>query len=288
MAPTPPPRSVTASKQLNVLITGFGSFMSVTNNPSWLAVKPLHDTYLDLFSSAPFLTASCSSEQGSARIQCLQLPVHYGSILDVVPRIHGRTPGGEEEGRFWRDPGLDAEFGGKQDHSYPDGYPVDHPESGWDVVLHVGVGRSGPLRVETLAHKIGYTKPDATGTLAPLIHALSTPTELVRGFGTPYSEFKDPQHTGINTEHCVAWLRSQGMAQTEVEKSTDPGRYLCDFVFYASLAESRRRQKGAEVLFVHVSPEGDRLEVERCTDAIRAVAWYMAKEKSKTQLQQGE
>ncbi|SPO32187.1 uncharacterized protein UTRI_02744 [Ustilago trichophora] len=306
MAPT------SRTRQLNILITGFGPFMSIEDNPSWLAVRPLHDTLLDL-SSPPCLTTSSTSsaapggERGvKARIQTLQLPVHYGSILDIVPRIHGSTPT-SPEAKFWYDSRLDPEFGGQLGKLYPEGYPnISHPSTEaakWDVVIHVGVGKEGSLRCEMQAHKLSYGKPDASGDFAPLLKNL-TPPQLgaveakyldkdlrARGFGDGdgYQEFADVERTRIDVEKMVKWLKERGMEEGEVEESQDPGRYLCDFIFYCSQCEAKRNNGGeedeaAQVIFIHVPPQGKDLSVERCTQAIRAIAWFMARDKANVAL----
>ncbi|SNX83591.1 uncharacterized protein MEPE_02298 [Melanopsichium pennsylvanicum] len=298
MAPT------SRSREISILITGFGPFMSVADNPSWLAVKTLDNSVLSLH-TPPSLDASSSSastdpERGvRARIQTLQMPVHYGSVLDLVPRIHGTTPSCPEA-KFWHDSRLDPHKGGQEGQHYPGGYSIEHPSSGFDIVIHVGVGRGGSLRCETQAHKSGYAKPDANGEFAPLLPKLS-PTQLssegilakhldkngrLRGFDVGYEEFSTVENTAIDVPQLVNWLKERGMQDREVEQSVDPGRYLCDFIFYASLCEAKRErgQDGAEVIFIHVPPAGQDLQVERCRDAIRAIAWYMAREKASVDL----
>ncbi|SPO25151.1 uncharacterized protein UTRI_02744_B [Ustilago trichophora] len=304
MAPT------SRTRQLNILITGFGPFMTIEDNPSWSAVKPLHDTLLDL-SSPPSLSPSSTSSSSTlagergprARIQTLQLPVHYGSILDIIPRIHGSSPT-SSSAQFWYDSRLDPEFGGQAGKLYPEGYPkISHPqqeEAKWDVVIHVGVGKEGSLRCEAQAHKLSYGKPDASGNFAPLLTHL-TPPQLgsieakyldkdlrARGFGSNgdgYEEFADVERTQVDVEQLVRWLKERGMEESEVEESRDPGRYLCDFIYYCSQCEAKRSKAGQEdeparVIFIHVPPQGKDLSVERCTQAIRAVAWFMARDKA--------
>lgn len=257
-----------------MLLTGFGPFMTVETNPSWLAVKPLHNTLLDLSSSS----SPASSSGLKARVQCLQVPVHYGSILDLVPRIHGNKP--TSEAHFWHDERLDPGWAGTPGSSYPSGCQVD-PKP-WDVIIHVGVARPGKLRLETLAHKTGYNKRDANGSLAPIVTKLTTPTNLVRGFGEGYEACEEEERSKVDVAKLVSWLKGEGlgMGEEEVEKSLDPGRYLCDFIYYASLAESKKAGKGTWVLFVHVPPAGEPLTVERCREAIKGVALYMASKKA--------
>lgn len=214
------------------------------------------------------------------------MPVHYGSILDLAPRIHGSAPV-STAAHFWHDERLDKEFGGQHGKSYPEGYPnVRHPrpeEGGrdtYDVVIHVGVGKTGSLRCETQAHKTGYNAPDAHHCLAPIIDSdIAAPGDKVRGFGQGYQDFAQLEKTKIDVVDLVSWLKDIGMGEQEVEQSLDPGRYLCDFIFYCSLCESRRRSShtdATDVLFIHVPPADQDLSVDRCRDAIRAIAWYIA------------
>lgn len=295
MAPTP-----RKSRELNILITGFGPFMSVGNNPSWLAVKPLHNVVLNL-SAPPVLErlpsgsqsnveASGGGEEGSvrARIQTMQVPVHYGSVLDLVPRIHGQVPPPEAE--FWRDAHLDADFGGKEGLAYPEAYPLEPPAGGWDVVIHVGVGRGGSIRCETQAHRYSYGKPDANSNFAPRVNL--SPSQLAklnpkyldadghpRGFPSPsYDGFSDIESTNIPVSTLITTLQQRDVKREELQQSFDPGRYLCDYIFYCSLCEAKRAGAGTEVLFVHVPPEED-LGVERCSEVIRGIAWELARGK---------
>lgn len=242
-------------REANVLITGFGPFMSVVSNPSWLSVKPLHNVRLSS------CDASTSAQVGEGvRIQTLQVPVHYSSVLDLVPRLHGRTP---SSGSFWLDPRLDSPYGGTAGQAYPDGYPIDHPLTGFDVVIHVGVGRGGSIRLETLAHKHSYDKPDTASSLAPAL------SDNKRGFGQGYEQFGDIQQTTVNIGELVAWLKAKGL---QVDQSWDAGRYVCDFIYYASLTNAT----GAKVLFIHVPPVEDGPGVQKCTEVIRNVAWWIA------------
>jgi len=70
-----------------------------------------------------------------------------------------------------------------------------------------------------------------------------------------------------------------------VQLSTDPGRYVCDFILYSSLAEARvqaaaRAGEGdkppAKVLFMHVPPAGQPHSLQQMTEAIKkVVSWVV-------------
>ena len=60
----------------------------------------------------------------------------------------------------------------------------------------------------------------------------------------------------------------------------DAGHYLCDFIYFCSLAESKRtakpyeKRRNTQVLFLHCPPVGQPLGTEEVTDAIkRIVVW---------------
>ena len=68
-----------------------------------------------------------------------------------------------------------------------------------------------------------------------------------------------------------------------VRLSSDPGRFLCDFIYFASLAEAARAEgKGTPVLFMHVPPAGHPHSVGEMRDAaVRVVRWVCENHLSK-------
>jgi len=53
------------------------------------------------------------------------------------------------------------------------------------------------------------------------------------------------------------------MGEVDVRMSNDAGRYLCEFIFYASMVEFWRRGRGAPCLFLHVPGGCEEEDVER-------------------------
>jgi len=53
--------------------------------------------------------------------------------------------------------------------------------------------------------------------------------------------------------------------------SNDPGRYLCDFIYYCSLSESQRARHGTPVLFVHCPPIGQQLSTEEVAEGLKRI-----------------
>ncbi|KIL55851.1 hypothetical protein M378DRAFT_173237, partial [Amanita muscaria Koide BX008] len=72
-----------------ILVTGFGPFGEFKVNPSWLAVKPLHDTN----------SLSRVDEHDKAvplgrpiHVTTLEVPTEYEYVLNTVPGFHARPP----------------------------------------------------------------------------------------------------------------------------------------------------------------------------------------------------
>ncbi|KAG9316535.1 hypothetical protein JVU11DRAFT_2585 [Chiua virens] len=271
--------SMPASRPYNVLVTGFGPFSRYPVNPSWLA--PTHDDPrvpppTSIFDPTPTIR--------EVRITTLSIPVTYDGVLAVAPGLHARPP------------------------VLP---PIENaappPPNGYDLVLHVGVAGRGPLRIERISHKLGYNMKDAKGCHAPTVHVardevmrgpsqrasaermervrlgydIDGPIESSdppkRGFGKGYELFPEEIHTEVDVEKLVNHLKKVGVEQ--VYSSLDAGHYLCDFIYYCSLAESRRftpktDKPFTKVLFIHCPPVDQPLSTEEVTEAIRkTIIW---------------
>ncbi|KAG1732195.1 uncharacterized protein EDB91DRAFT_1152111 [Suillus paluster] len=285
-----------------VLITGFGPFSRYAINPSWLAVKPLHNTILHIDLPTEPITVDDQTpmpEENSfiqdvrdIHLTTLQVPVTYEGVLAIVPGLHARPP----------------VLPSSTDPDLPDIIP---PPDGFDLIFHVGVAGRGPLRMERVGHKFGYNMKDATGCLAPIVRVTrdessnpnrgqSEPSEMERmerarlieydidapvdgteppkrGFGKGYESFPEEIFTEIDVEKLVHHLKKSGIEQ--IYSSLDAGHYLCDFIYYCSLAESKRASGKADksttkVLFLHCPPVDQPLSTEEVTEAIKqSVIW---------------
>jgi len=291
----------------HVLVTGFGPFHRFTVNPSWLAVKPLHNTILNIDPPAEpstiddqLITAEADIHiTRSIHLSTLQVPVTYEDVLSIVPGLHARPP----------------IIPPTVDHDLPDIIP---PPDGFDLIFHVGVTGRGPLRMERVGHKFGYNMKDATGCLAPIVrvmreessnpnHGQSEPSMMERmerarlsgydieapvdgteppkrGFGKGYETFPEEIYTDIDVEKLVHHLKKSGIDQ--IYSSLDAGHYLCDFIYYCSLAESKRATGKADksttkVIFLHCPPVDQPLSTEEVTEAIKkSVIWLCGASKS--------
>lgn len=162
-----------------------------------------------------------------------------------------------------------------------------------DLVLHIGMasGRAH-YSLERLAHRDGYSKnADVDGKRLP-----PNAGDL---------DFPDCKHILTTTleydEVLAGWQRnlceSPGSPPlVPAEESNDPGHYLCDYIYFNSLAWfARRNQQVSDgrvedrpVLFLHVPGESDPVTLRKgataTTALLRAMAdsWFVSKRYQET------
>ena len=104
------------------------------------------------------------------------------------------------------------------------------------LVVHVGVsGQSTEIAFETIAHNNGYKQYDVSGHSAPS-----------QCFNPEKGD--DSLQTGIDINKLCEDVNNSGCLAM-VSSSTEAGRYLCEYIFYASLCQDSSR-----VAFIHVPP----------------------------------
>ncbi|GAA5911290.1 hypothetical protein JCM5296_004792 [Sporobolomyces johnsonii] len=232
--------------RFHVHLTGFGPFRNYTINPSWEAVRPLNDTLLSdppapLGDAAlPAAPPESASSHRSIRLTSSLLPVKYTSALSIVPALHAQTK--------------------------PDFCP--------DLIIHVGVGSEGAVRLEQRARKVGYEKPDADGEMAPFDKETGE-----KGYtGVEWREVAADLRTSVDGQRVVSWVRGKGLEH--VELSEDAGLYLCEFTYFASLASALRQNPPhpLPVQFIHVPPTESPYSIEQLTRAIQLLVWAIVNE----------
>ena len=159
-------------------------------------------------------------------LSSLQLPPTYDAVLDYVAGLHARPP---------LIPPTNP----------PTTVVAPPPESGYDLIFHIGLAGRGPFRIERLAHKTGYRMKDSFNQHAPIVDFLPEsnnntvePSQVeildqmrvssasmaivgpqspidtsidqpVRGFGKGYESFGEDLHTIIDVEHLVLGMKEQ-------------------------------------------------------------------------------
>ncbi|KAM0718281.1 hypothetical protein Q7P37_006613 [Cladosporium fusiforme] len=164
-----------------------------------------------------------------------------------------------------------------------------------DLVLHIGMasGRAH-YSLERLGHRDGYSRsPDVDGERL-------SPDAGTRDFG----DCKHLLTTTLDYDEVFAgWEGNLRGGETpgsdplvKVEESNDPGHYLCDYIYFNSLAWfARRNQQVTDgrvedrpVLFLHVpadsDPEALRKGVVATTALLRSMAdsWSISKRYERT------
>jgi pyroglutamyl-peptidase len=167
-----------------ILLTGFGPFPGIADNPSARLVETLARA------------RDFAPRDGELHTQVL--PTEWGAVATLIPQL----------------------LNSLQPH----------------VTIHFGVSRQArSLRLERSAHNNLLPRLDAAGVLPARrrIH-LDGPGRLDSTVAVP---------------RLAATLRENGMP---ANSSAHAGSYLCNFLYYHSLAWAMSRDEAAPVLFVHI------------------------------------
>ncbi|EPE02280.1 pyroglutamyl peptidase type [Ophiostoma piceae UAMH 11346] len=245
--------SVVDSKdEFVVLVTGFDAFRGeYPQNPSWEIAKLLPE-----FLPARPKTA-LETSQTAPRVRIVVYPepirVNYQVVRKLVPTLwDGQT----QEGSAFK------------------------PPPRIDLVLHIGM--AGPrihYALEKIGRRDGYALPDVDD-----LYLGDSPQDRTDPawpwFGVPAALESD-----IALDSVLERWRATAPADSDLRISLDAGRYLCDFIYFSSLAHLYRKSKEtggqdvryrrSRVAFLHVpaaaSPE--RVEAGRVlvVELIRAL-----------------
>lgn len=278
------PRSTDA---FNVLVTGFGPFRQTTRNPSWETAKVLSKTG----------ARSVDGEQ--IEIHASYMPAEYEYAAKALAYYHGNAT---EKLPIPEDVRQDVDIAAKDEFC---------PGRHYDLIIHIGQGRVGGIKLETIGHQLGYRLLDAADSLAPIVDETSGGAKddlaqlpeqymsevernsgLNRGYILPQDHGLDvadgkPLETSLDTESLAESL-SKRFPQFRIFKSTNAGRYICEYTYFGSMAEcliARSRKSEAsvpykkltKVLFVHVPPQTDSLTINEMADVVRALIEEVAK-----------
>ncbi|KAG0253834.1 hypothetical protein DFQ27_007180 [Actinomortierella ambigua] len=221
------------TSKVKVVLTGFEPFRQHATNPSWLSVRPLHNTVLDLPKSV-----LASGEEGprTAEIVCHELPVEYRKVPDLVPRLH---------------------------ETYDPSAAADGVERVKTYFIHLGVGLDGSTAIETHADRVGYSHADNAQWCPP---SLTEPPVCKAEWANDPAKLV----TTVDTAALAKYLEEE--KGWKCRQSLDAGHYLCEYTFYLSMAERNRRiQLGQEdgsdrvCLFVHLPSVGNPYTLDELT-----------------------
>ncbi|KAJ3565134.1 hypothetical protein NP233_g7828 [Leucocoprinus birnbaumii] len=210
--------------ELTVLVTGFGPFREqYPVNPSWEIAKGL-PAYL------PALRAKDPSARQAVEIPPVRIlvprepiRVNYKVVRDIVPT-------------FW-----DTYQGRKA-----------------DIVIHIGMASPLPIyQIERRGHRTGYKSIDVDGEI------LEDEQEGMRGEDWIWYGLPDEIETELDLNDVLERWKGHSSKDVNLLISEDAGHYLCDFIYYSSLATLFKQGRPRKVVFFHVPAYASEDDVAR-------------------------
>ncbi|PYH90395.1 peptidase C15, pyroglutamyl peptidase I-like protein [Aspergillus ellipticus CBS 707.79] len=230
--PADPPLSASDPEEISVLLTGFGPFKSNLVNASYLIASSLPPSFT--FTPTTSDGADAAPRKVSIHVHPAPIPVAYSSVQAMLPVIIGD---------------FVKAHGGRRP----------------DLIIHMGIAAMrNYYSVETKAHRDAYLMSDIKGKpgyedgerlwreldLPPVLQpGPSEDSAIVPGALSSKKAHLTPRVP--DADFLIAWEKFCPR-QTDVRISTDAGRYLCEFIFYASLALAYQEGQDRSIVFFHV------------------------------------
>ncbi|KAK1769410.1 putative pyroglutamyl peptidase type I [Phialemonium atrogriseum] len=210
--------STSADKEeLTVLVTGFGPFKEQHPvNPSWEIASRLPD-YL------PPIRAKTAhpSSSSAAPLPPVRILVHPEAIRVNYQTVRGLVP------RLW-------DLGGDKRRI--------------DVAIHIGMaGPAMAYSVERRGHRDGYALKDVDGELLK-----DQDRRLREGEDWVWHGMPKEMETDFDLDDVLGRWKKHSPDGLDLRISEDAGRYLCDFIYFSSLAHLTKAQETKRVVFLHV------------------------------------
>ncbi|KAI1399969.1 peptidase [Hypoxylon fuscum] len=225
--------------ELTVLVTGFGPFKEqYPVNPAWEITASLPDYLPSERAKDP------AGRQAPANLPAVRILKHgpvrvnYEVVRSLVPTI-------------W-----------------------DNPAQKVDYVIHIGM--AGPDHVYSLerrGHRDGYDKQDVDGQL------LGDDQRRKReGDQWIWHDVPEELLTDLDIEKIYKRWVERTPDDIHLKISDDAGHYLCDFIYFSSLAHLHKQQRPKKVVFFHVPLHPDEESISRgkelALQLIRSIAEF--------------
>ncbi|KAL5596784.1 hypothetical protein BROUX41_006532 [Berkeleyomyces rouxiae] len=232
-------------RELTVLVTGFAPFRGFPKNPAWEIADSLPE-YLPPADPSPPSPGEASSATLDTSFPLVRIVVYHKPIPVTYADVNAVVP------TLW-----DAQA--RREH--------------YDLAVHIGMAGAEILyKLEACAHRDGYIYKDADGQLLP-----EKPRE-------DWSGLPAVLDTDVDVADVAERWKAHCPMHTKTIISHDPGRFICDYIYYSSLAELANRNEEKRVVFMHVPDNFNEKAVaygtEVCLALIRSlVESKLAKEK---------
>ncbi|KAI2464373.1 peptidase [Annulohypoxylon bovei var. microspora] len=135
----------------------------------------------------------------------------------------------------------------------------DDPPQKIDYVIHIGMAGPQPVySIERRGHRDGYDKPDVDGEL------LGDEQRRKReGDKWIWHDAPPELLTDLDIENIYKRWVERSPDDLRLQLSEDAGHYLCDFIYFSSLAHLYKQQKPRKVIFFHVPLNPDEASLGR-------------------------
>ncbi|KAL6869319.1 hypothetical protein ACO1O0_000644 [Amphichorda felina] len=236
-----------SQEEIRVLVTGFGPFREqYPVNPSYEIARRLPEYLPPRRAKDPSARSDVPAEQTAAvpdvpvRIVVHPEPIHVGyrRVRELVPTFWDRADGG---GR-----------------------------TEYDLAVHIGMAGPRPhYQIERRGHRQGYKSKDVDGKMLA--------DEDEGGHGSEWVWYGCPDELESDLDMVDVLGRWQGLSPKDADLriSDDAGHYLCDFIYYSSLAHLWKQQRPRKLTFLHVPADASERNValgrELAVNLIRAM-----------------
>ncbi|TDZ29910.1 Pyroglutamyl-peptidase 1 [Colletotrichum spinosum] len=215
-----------------VLVTGFGPFkVQYPVNPSWEIAHSLPSYLPPLRAKNP---KDHNPTSATRPLPPVRIVVHPEAIRVNYQTVRGLVP------QLWD--------------------PATHPRI--DATVHIGM--AGPrlfYSIERRGHRDGYAFPDVDGKKLEDEERRAKEGEEWVWYGTP-AELE----THFDLGDVLGRWKAHSPDGSDLRISEDAGHYLCDFIYFSSLAHLWKAQKHRRVVFLHVPSDASEEAVARGTE----------------------
>ncbi|KAJ1333909.1 pyroglutamyl-peptidase [Microdochium nivale] len=261
-------------EEVTVLVTGFGPFKEqYPKNPSWEIASSLPD-YLpservkDPNAAGPGRGGGGGGHPVPPRVRIVTpkkaIRVNYDVVREMVPTLWDNDDDASTsaEAPATTEAATPRSDEQQQQQSTTDKTTTPHPPTNgkdeknkYDFVLHIGMAGPQPVyQIERRGHRDGYRLRDVDGNLLGDEERHRAEGDRWIWHGVPHELLTDLDIEGVYRR----WVaRSPKRENTVLRISEDPGRYLCDFIYFSSLAHLWKQGKPRDVLFLHVPAVAD-------------------------------
>ncbi|KAI9338357.1 hypothetical protein DFJ73DRAFT_962129 [Zopfochytrium polystomum] len=241
-------------KVFTVLVTGFGPFR--TNYP----VNPSQSAP----SASPASAASPPPPPPAPKLPRVRIVVHPEPVRVSYNVVRALVP------RLWSPPSPSSTSDAAAASTSPPSPSPSPPRI--DLALHIGMAGSDPTyHLEQLGHRDGYFSPDVDGKLLE-----DEKRRKEEGDGWIWHGLPAELETDVDVKGVVSRWREL-CPHSQMKVSRDAGHYLCDFIYYSSLAHLRVHQpdKRRRVVFLHVPDDASDAAVQRGKEVVLALLQAM-------------